>query len=38
MLYFKTRVLARAFAKKTGVFADCGSDTVKGRRWAVKVL
>lgn len=37
MFFFRTRTLARAFAKETGKkFVDLGKDA--DRRWAVKVL
>lgn len=38
MFYFKSRVLARSFAKTAGKFADQGAAAATGRRWAVKVL
>lgn len=38
MLKFKTRTLARAFARKTSrKVVDLGTDSL-GSRWAVKVL
>lgn len=38
MLKFKTRNLARAFARKTSrKVKDLGADTI-GSRWAVKVV
>ena len=40
MIYFPTRTKARNFASKTNHYkaVDGGADSVKGRRWGVKVL